>query len=262
MKTTEHGNIDEHNYVRENSSYNEANRVDEFLNFKVNHLSEISTFNTSAKAVDSSKQKKNKNHKKLLTTALATVSSAAIVAVAVVASILGVTLKSKDVGYYHISYDLTVNANGEDLYGILTNYGEVIQEVELTDGDISVRFDDLYLDMEYVFVVQDKSGKTYFSDEVRTLSPITVYTKETDPDFLFFSVDLSAFGMDANLVPYLSANDFYYEFPISQNWAEETALLLEDFVAGEYTLFIADNSGDYPVDIFSTTIYIDGTLAA
>lgn len=262
MKTTEHGNFVEHNAVRENSRYNEANRVDEFLNLKVNQLSEISTFHTSAKAVDKSKQKKSKNHKKLLTTALATVSSAAIVAVAVVASLLGVKLNTKDVGYNYVSYNLTVTTNGETLYGRLTSGGEIVEEVVLTDGDISVRFDDLYLDMKYVFVVQDESGKSYFSDAVKTLSPINVYTKETDPDILFFSVDLSAFEEGADYAPSLRNGENTYELPISQNWAEETAIYLADYVAGEYTLVITDYSGDFSFDVFSTTIYIDGTLTA
>lgn len=199
----------------------------------------------------------------MLISALAAVGSTAIITVAIVASLLGVSLLFKNVGYDYIDYSLSVkNSDGQTLYGKLSSYEETIAVVELaSDENVSVRFDNLLLNMSYIFEVVDGEGKVYFKDETKTRSPLTFYTRDELPETLFFSADLSVFDGSGNYYPMLQDGDgLLYEIPLETGWENETAIPLDMFLPGEYTMLITDSAGDFSYNIYWETVYIDGLL--
>lgn len=265
MRTTEYNRIEEKKLVNENNSYNEANSVDEFLNFKVKLLSEENTATPLNKQADKARKQKSKKHRNIITTTMATVGSTAIVTIAIVASLLSVSLLNKDVGYDYLSYNLSVTANNQPLYAKLLMDDELIDEIEIADGDISVRFDDLVYDTAYTFIVEDATGNVHYQDTASTLSPVNFYTKDNEPNKLFFNVDLSLFDSVTSCYPHL-IDEFnnYYELNLSETWEEETEIDLDSLVAGEYTFVLSGYFGetsDNYYEFYHKTVNIDGNLA-
>lgn len=265
MRTTEYSRIEEKNLINENNSYNEASSVDEFLNFKVKLLSEENTATPLNKQADKTRIKKSKKHRNIIATTMATVGSTAIITIAIVASLLSVSLLNKDIGYDYLSYNLSVNSNNQPLYAKLLMNNDLIDEIEIADGDISVRFDDLVYDTAYTFIIEDATGNIHYQDTASTLSPVNFYTKDNESNKLFFNVDLSVFGSVTSCYPLL-IDEFnnYYELTLSEMWEEETEIDLDTLVAGEYTFalsgFFEDMSENYS-EFYYKTVTIDGNLA-